>query len=269
VRDRVVVATKGRFPLSPEPNGVGLSRRHLSRAIDASLGRLGVDCIDLYQVHASDPLTPIEETLRCLDDQTRTGKIHYIGLSNFTAWQLQRAVDVAEFCHLSPPVTLQPQYSLLVREIEWEVVPACLAAGMGLLPWSPLAGGWLTGKYRRDERPAGATRAGDNPRGLFSYEARGLEERTWQVVDAVQEMAADRGVSMAQVALAWILGRAAVSAVILGARTLDQLDDNLAAAEIRLEPSEIERLDQVSAVPVGDYPYGRRGVAQRRRRIEG
>ena len=193
VRDRVVVATKGRFALSAEPNGVGLSRRHLTRAIDASLRRLGVDCIDLYQVHAYDPLTPLEETLRCLDDQARAGKIHYVGLSNFTGWQLQRAVDVAEFCHLSPPVTLQPQYSLLVREVEWELVPACLAAGIGLLPWSPLAGGWLTGKYGPDERPTGATRAGENPRGLFSYDARGLDQRTWQVVDAVREVAADRG----------------------------------------------------------------------------
>jgi aryl-alcohol dehydrogenase-like predicted oxidoreductase len=269
VRDRVVVATKGRFALSAEPNGVGLSRRHLTRAIDASLRRLGVDCIDLYQVHAYDPLTPIEETLRCLDDQARAGKIHYVGLSNFTGWQLQRAVDVAEFCHLSPPVTLQPQYSLLVREIEWELVPACLAAGIGLLPWSPLAGGWLTGKYGPDERPTGATRAGENPRGLFSYDARGLDQRTWQVVDAVRKVAEDGGASMAQVALAWLLGRPAVCAVILGARTLAQLEDNLAAAEIRLEPGEMARLDEVSAVPVGDYPYGRRGVAQRRRNVEG
>jgi aryl-alcohol dehydrogenase-like predicted oxidoreductase len=269
VRDRVVVATKGRFALSAEPNGVGLSRRHLVRAIDASLRRLGVDCIDLYQVHAYDPLTPIEETLRCLDDQARAGKIHYVGLSNFTGWQLQRAVDVAEFCHLAPPVTLQPQYSLLVREIEWELVPACLAAGIGLLPWSPLAGGWLTGKYGPDERPTGATRAGENPRGLFSYDARGLDQRTWQVVDAVRKVAEDGGASMAQVALAWLLGRPAVCAVILGARTLEQLEDNLAAAEIPLEPGEMARLDEVSAVPVGDYPYGRRGVAQRRRNVEG
>ena len=269
VRDRVVVATKGRFALSAEPNGVGLSRRHLTRAIDASLRRLGVDCIDLYQVHAYDPLTPLEETLRCLDDQARAGKIHYVGLSNFTGWQLQRAVDVAEFCHLSPPVTLQPQYSLLVREVEWELVPACLAAGIGLLPWSPLAGGWLTGKYGPDERPTGATRAGENPRGLFSYDARGLDQRTWQVVDAVREVAADRGASMAQVALAWLLGRPAVCAVILGARTLEQLEDNLAAAETCLEPGEMARLDEVSAVLVGDYPYGRRGVAQRRRKVEG
>jgi aryl-alcohol dehydrogenase-like predicted oxidoreductase len=269
VRDRVVVATKGRFALSAEPNGVGLSRRHLTRAIDASLRRLGVDCIDLYQVHAYDPLTPIEETLRCLDDQARAGKIHYVGLSNFTGWQLQRAVDVAEFCHLAAPVTLQPQYSLLVREIEWELVPACLAAGIGLLPWSPLAGGWLTGKYGPDERPTGATRAGENPRGLFSYDARGLDQRTWQVVDAVRKVAEDGGASMAQVALAWLLGRPAVCAVILGARTLEQLEDNLTAAEIRLEPGEMARLDEVSAVPVGDYPYGRRGVAQRRRNVEG
>jgi len=163
VRDRVVLATKGRFATGEDANDAGLSRRHLTRALDASLRRLGVDHVDLYQLHAFDPLTPYEETLRFLDDAVRSGKVGYTGLSNFAGWQLQGYVDVARRDGLPVPVTLQPQYNLLVREIEWEIVPAAQANGLGLLPWSPLGGGWLTGKYRRDERPSGATRLGEDP----------------------------------------------------------------------------------------------------------
>ncbi len=269
-RERVVLATKGRFPVADEPNGAGLSRRHLRRALDASLRRLGVDCVDLYQVHAFDALTPLEETLGSLDDLVRAGKINYLGLSNFTGWQLQRAVDLAERHHLAPPVTLQPQYSLLVREVEWELVPACVANGIGILPWSPLGGGWLTGKYRRDEAPSGATRLGEDPeRGMEAYGPRARDERTWRVVDAVREVAAGRGTSMSQVAIAWLVGRPAVSSVILGARSLDQLTDNLGAVELRLDPSEVERLDQASQIAVGDYPYGPLGIDQRHRNIAG
>jgi aryl-alcohol dehydrogenase-like predicted oxidoreductase len=269
VRERVVLATKGRFPMGDDPNDVGLSRRHLARALDASLRRLGVDQVDLYQVHAFDPVTPLEETLRFLDDAVRAGKILYVGLSNFTGWQLQRAVDVAEFGQLSTPVTLQPQYNLLVREIEWEVVPAVEANGLGLLPWSPLGGGWLTGKYRRDERPTGRTRLGENPeRGVEAYDRRSAVERTWDVVDAVRAVADERGVSMAQVALAWLVDRPTVSSVILGARTLEQLDDNLGAADLHLEDEEAARLDRVSDPGVADYPYGGPGVEQRTRLLD-
>jgi aryl-alcohol dehydrogenase-like predicted oxidoreductase len=270
VRDRVVLATKGRFPMGEAPNDVGLSRRHLSRALDASLRRLGVDGVDLYQVHSYDPFTPVEETLSFLDDAVRAGKIHYVGLSNFTGWQLQRAADVAEFRRLARPVTLQPQYNLLVREIEWEIVPAAQANGMGLLPWSPLGGGWLTGKYRRDERPTGPTRLGDDPdRGVEAYDRRGRVERTWDVVDAVRAVADGRGVSMAQVALAWLVDRPAVTSVILGARTTSQLDDNLAAAGLHLTDEETARLDAASDPGAADYPYGGPGVAQRSRKLEG
>ena len=155
-RELVVLATKGRFPTDESPNGHGLSRRHLSLALDASLRRLNVETIDLYQLHAWDPLTRLEETLRFLDDAVRAGKINYVGLSNFTGWQLQKAVDIAEFRGLSVPVSMQPQYNLLARAVEWEIAPACQAAGLGMLAWSPLASGWLTGKYRRAEpaRPA-------------------------------------------------------------------------------------------------------------------
>ena len=270
VRDQVVLTTKGRFPTGDGPNDAGLSRRHLSRALDASLRRLGVDGVDLYQVHAYDPWTPLEETLTFLDDAVRAGKIHYVGLSNFTGWQLQRAADVAEFRRLARPVTLQPQYNLLVREIEWEIVPAAQANGLGLLPWSPLGGGWLTGKYRRDERPSGPTRLGDDPnRGVEAYDGRSRVQRTWDVLDAVRAVADARGVSMAQVALAWLADRPAVTSVILGARTTSQLDDNLAAAGLHLSPEETARLDAASDPGAADYPYGGPGIEQRSRKLGG
>jgi aryl-alcohol dehydrogenase-like predicted oxidoreductase len=270
VRDRVVLATKGRFPMGDGPNDVGLSRRYLTRALDASLRRLGADRVDLYQVHGYDPLTPLEETLQFLDDAVRAGKVDYVGLSNFTGWQVQRAVDVAEFARWSPPVTLQPQYNLLAREIEWEIVPAARANGLGLLPWSPLGGGWLTGKYRRDERPTGRTRLGENPeRGVEAYDRRSTVERTWDVVDAVRAVADDRGVTMPQVALAWLADRPAVSSVILGARTVEQLDDNLGAAGLHLTAEETARLDAVSDPGAADYPYGDVGTEQRSRAASG
>ena len=267
-RDQIVLATKGRFATGGQPNDVGLSRRHLGAALDASLRRLGVDTIDLYQLHAYDPLTPIDETLRFLDDAVRAGKIHYVGLSNFTGWQLQKAVDIAEFRGLSRPVTLQPQYNLLAREIEWEIIPAAQENGLGLLPWSPLGGGWLTGKYHRDEAPTGATRLGENPdRGVEAYARRSRVERTWDVIDAVREIAEKRGLSMAQVALAWAVDRPTVTSVILGARTLEQLDDNLGAADLHLASDEAQRLDEASDPGAADYPYGAPGIEQRSRRI--
>jgi aryl-alcohol dehydrogenase-like predicted oxidoreductase len=267
-RDEIVLATKGRFATGRRPNDVGLSRRHLASALEASLRRLGVDTIDIYQVHAFDPLTPLEETLRLLDDAVRAGKIHYIGLSNFTGWQLQKAVDIAEFRGLAAPVTLQPQYNLLVRELEWEIVPAAQSAGLGLLPWSPLGGGWLTGKYQREQAPTGATRLGENPnRGVEAYARRSRLERTWDVIDAVREVAEKRSASMAQVALAWLVDRPTVTSVILGARTVEQLDDNLGAADLHLTSDETQRLDAASNPFPADYPYGELGVEQRSRTI--
>jgi aryl-alcohol dehydrogenase-like predicted oxidoreductase len=270
VRDRVVLATKGRFPMADEPNGLGNSRRHLRRALDASLQRLGVDHVDLYQLHAWDPYTPLEETLRFLDDAVSAGKIGSPGLSNFTGWQVQKTVDLAEREHLAVPVTLQPSYSLLVRDIELEIVPACEHNGLGLLPWSPLAGGWLSGKYTRDQRPTGATRLGENPqRGIEAYDRVGGQARTWDVLEAVQDVAEEHGVPMAQVALAWLMQRPAVSSVILGARTVEQLRQNLGAADLVLAPEQVARLDAVSAPAVSDYPYGGPGQQQRSRRLEG
>jgi len=270
IRERAVIATKGRFPTGSGPNDLGLSRRHLMRAIDASLHRLGVECIDLYQFHAFDPLTPMEEALRAVDDAVRMGKVCYVGLSNFTGWQVQKAVDIAEARGFARPVTLQPQYNLLVREVEWEIVPACQESGLGLLPWSPLGGGWLTGKYRRDEPPPAATRLGDNPdRGVESYYRRNPRQRTWDVVTAVESVAAARGCTMAQVALAWLRDRPAVCSVILGARTLGQLQDNLGAADLDLSPEEVAALDKASDPEAADYPYGGPGTDQRSRKVEG
>jgi aryl-alcohol dehydrogenase-like predicted oxidoreductase len=270
VTEAVVLATKGRFPTDGSPNGAGLSARHLSRALDASLRRLGVQSIDLYQAHAFDPHTPLEETLRAFDGFVRAGKIRYYGLSNFTGWQLTKAVHLSRAMNVGPPVTLQPQYNLLVREIEWEIVPAALDAGLGLLPWSPLGGGWLSGKYQRDERPSGATRLGEDPdRGMEGYDRRSGSTLTWDVIAAVQAIAEQRGVSMAQVALAWVADRPGVASTILGARTLEQLDDNLGAARLHLDPAEVAALLHASDPGARDYPYGELGSEQRDRRLAG
>jgi len=270
VRDRVVLATKGRFPMGTEPNSLGNSRRHLRRALDASLRRLGVDHVDLYQLHAWDPRTPLEESLRYLDDAVSAGKIDYPGLSNFTGWQVQKAVDLAERHHLTVPVTLQPSYSLLVRETELEIVPACQENGLGLLPWGPLGGGWLSGKYTRDQRPEGATRLGEDPgRGMEAYDRVSSRQRTWDVLEAVQDVADERGASMPQVALAWLAARPAVTSVILGARTTDQLHDDLRSVDVGLDPDDVARLDAVSDPGRADYPYGDVGAEQRSREPAG
>jgi aryl-alcohol dehydrogenase-like predicted oxidoreductase len=267
--DRVVLATKGRFAFDATPNSAGASARHLTRALDDSLRRLGLDAVDLYQVHAFDPWTPLDETLRTLDGFVRAGKIRYYGLSNFIGWQLTKAVHLARAMNLIEPVTLQPQYSLLVREIEWEIVPAALDAGLGLLPWSPLGGGWLSGKYRRDQRPSGATRLGEDPgRGMEAYERRGTQ-RTWDVIDAVQRIAETRGITMAEVALAWIRDRPAVTSTILGARTLEQLETNLRSAEVDLTAEENAALEAASDLRAADYPYGQMGLEQRDRLLAG
>src|SRR6202012_164603 len=269
VTERVVLATKGRFAVDDSPNGAGLSARHLTRALDASLGRLGLDSVDLYQVHAYDPFTALEEALRTLDQVIRAGKIRYYGLSNFTGWQLTKVVWLARVMNVAEPVTLQPQYSLLAREIEWEIVPACLDAGLGMLPWSPLGGGWLSGKYRRGQRPSGATRLGDDPnRGMEAYDRRGTE-RTWNVIDAVQKVAEDRGISMAEVALAWVTDRPGVTSTILGARTMSQLEANLRAAGLHLTAAETAALNAASDPHPVDYPYGELGEDQRARLLPG
>ena len=267
---QIVIATKGRFPMGAGPNDLGTSRRHLRAALDDSLRRLGVDHIDLYQMHAWDAVTPLGETLRFLDDAITQGKIGYYGFSNFTGWQLTKATMLADRHGWSQPVTLQPQYSLLVRGIEHEIVPAALDAGLGLLPWSPLGGGWLSGKYRRDVPPTGTTRLGENPeRGMEAWRQRNASDRTWQIIDTLTAIAEARAVSPSQVALAWLGAQPGVTSVILGARSVEQLRDNMAAVDLDLDSEELESLTTVSSPTADDYPYGEPGVAQRHRNIGG
>ncbi len=269
-REQVVIATKARFPMGTGPNDLGLTRRHLGRALDASLHRLGVEQIDLYQMHAWDALTPIEETLGFLNDAVVQGKIAYYGFSNYLGWQLTKAVHVAKAHGWAAPVTLQPQYSLLVRDIEHEVVPAALDANIGLLPWSPLGGGWLSGKYVRDQAPTGATRLGENPeRGMEAWKQRNAREQTWAIIDTVASIAEAHGASPSQVALSWLGAQPAVTSVILGARTVSQLSDNLGAVDLPLSSDELASLTAASAPRADDYPYGVGGVAQRNRDLEG
>jgi aryl-alcohol dehydrogenase-like predicted oxidoreductase len=268
MRDRVILATKGRFSRGGGPNDAGLSRVNLARALDQSLRRLGVDAVDLYQAHAWDPLTPIEEALRFFDDAVTAGKIRYIGVSNVIGWQLQKAALLTKHLGFAPIVTLQPQYNLLQRGIEIELTQVCLNEGIGILPWSPLAGGWLTGKYQRDTAPTGATRLGENPdRGMEAYGPRNAQERTGRVIDTLRSVAESRGNSMAEVALAWLVDRPAITSVILGARSIGQLDDNLGAAGLHLSAEETERLDEASALILDDYPYGPAGTDQRDRSL--
>jgi aryl-alcohol dehydrogenase-like predicted oxidoreductase len=269
VTDRIVLASKGRsggHKAVQDPNAVGLSRRYLHRALNASLRRLGVETIDLYQLHASDMHTPVEETLSFLDEAVRAGKIHYIGLSNFTGWQLQLIISTAKAMGVQVPVTLQPQYSLLSREIEWEIIPAALHNGIGLLPWSPLAGGFLSGKYQRGVAAQSGTRAGSE-KSLYQRisEEYADSDRNWETIDAVIRIAKEIGATPSQVALSWIADRPAVVAPIVGARTVEHLRSNLGAAQLTLDNEATAALDKVSAPQSGPYPYGVFGAWQRGR----
>jgi aryl-alcohol dehydrogenase (NADP+) len=252
----LTIATKARFPMSDDPADRGAGRAHLERAVDASLSRLGIDAIDLYQIHAWDPETPLEETLATLNDLVAAGKIRFAGVSNFTGWQLQRAVLTARYEGWAPIVSLQPKYSLLSRDIELELLPLCLDQNIGLLPWSPLGGGWLTGKYTPAARPVGATRLGENPsRGIEAYDLRNTD-RTWAILDVVRAVATARGTTMGQVSLNWVRGRPGVTSVLLGARTVDQLIDNLTALSWELNENEVSVLNEVSAPGIPIYPHG-------------
>jgi len=248
-------------------NSEGLSRRWIIRACEGSLRRLKTDYLDLYQAHQWDPATPIEETLAAFDSLVRAGKVRYIGVSNFTGWQLERTVLTAQNLGLSVPVSLQPQYNMLAREIEWELVPVCLEHRLSIVPWGPLGQGWLSGKYRRDAAPTGPTRLGEDPnRGLEAYSRRNIE-RTWRIVDAVQAVASELGVPPARVALRWLADRPGVAAPLLGARNAEQLRDNLLAADLTLDERQRSELDDVSAPMTPDYPYRllAEGTAERRR----
>jgi aryl-alcohol dehydrogenase-like predicted oxidoreductase len=249
-RAQVVVATKVRGRVSPDPNDVGLSRRHLRASVEASLRRLATDYIDLYQVHGWDACTPLEETLSALDDLVHAGKVRYVGASNFAGWQLARALGLAERRGWERFVTLQPLYNVLQRELELELLPLCRDQGLGVLPWSPLAAGFLSGKYRPGApRPAGA-RLADREKAFLQLD----EERGFGVVAELERIGAAHGGTVAQAALNWLLARDGVTSVILGARTPTQLADNLGALAWDMTAEEVARLDAL-APPPRLYPY--------------
>jgi aryl-alcohol dehydrogenase-like predicted oxidoreductase len=262
VRDDVVLATKVRFPMGDGPNDVGLSRKHVLAGCEASLRRLGTDYIDLYQVHIWDAATPLEETLSALNDLVRAGKVRYVGVSNFTAWQLVKALGVSERRGFERFVSLQPQYSLVERNIERELLPACRAEGVGVLPWGPLGGGFLSGKYRRGERPPESSRIAGVPDEFEEAWARRAVERNWRTLDVVGEISEATGKSYPQIALNWLLQQEAVTAPIIGARTPEQLEDNLGATGWDLDREQVRRLSEASALEEV-YPYRMIEGAQR------
>ena len=249
-RDEVLLATKVRMGMGDGPNSAGLSRHHIISGCEDSLRRLGTDHIDLYQVHEWDGQTPLEETLDALDLLVRSGKVRYVGASNYASWQLMKALGTAERHGLPRFVSQQIHYSLQAREAEYELVPLSVDQGLGILVWSPLAGGLLSGKYRRAQQPPAGSRH------LTDWNEPPVhdEGKLYDTVEALLAVGEELGVSAAQVALAWLLGRPGVSSVVIGARTSEQLADNLAAADLVLSGEQRARLDEVSRPPLL-YPY--------------
>ncbi len=249
-REKLLVATKVRFPMGDGPNDAGLSRHHIIAACEASLKRLRMSHIDLYQLHEWDGLTPLEETLEAMDTLVGAGKVRYVGVSNYSAWHLMKALGVAQAHDTVRPVAQQIHYTLQAREAEYELVPAARDQGIGILVWSPLAGGLLSGKYRRGQKdPEGSRRFAG-----WSEPPVNDADKLYDIVDALVAVGEAHGVSAAQVALAWLLGRPGVTSAIIGARNDEQLRDNLASANLVLTPAERAKLDAVSA-PVLLYPY--------------
>ena len=249
-RDRVLIATKARMPMGDGPNDAGLSRAHLIAECEASLRRMQIDHIDLYQVHEWDGVTPLEETLAALDWLVQSGKVRYVGASNYAGWQLTKALAIADAHGYERFATHQIYYSLQSRDAEYELVPVAVDQGVGILVWSPLAGGLLSGKYRRGvEGPAGSRQLTD-----WNEPPVRDQDQLYDIVDALVQIGEGHGVSAAQVALAWLLDRPGVVSLIVGARTEEQLTDNLAAAELELSQAERDRLEQLSRPPLL-YPY--------------
>jgi aryl-alcohol dehydrogenase-like predicted oxidoreductase len=249
-RDRVVLATKFRFRMGQGANASGASRYRIVRTVEESLRRLRTDRIDLYQIHMQDIDTPEEETLRALDDLVRAGKVLYLGASNYAAYRLTDSQWISRSANLHRFVALQMQYSLLVRDLEREHVPLCKQFGLGVLPWSPLASGFLSGKFARNQPPPPGARL-DKWRDRF---AEFDNDRGWRTLDTVTAIARERQTSQAAVALAWLLAKPTVTSVIFGARSIEQLDDNLKAADVKLSTEDVQKLDDASAWEVG-YPY--------------
>ncbi|HLN17715.1 MAG TPA: aldo/keto reductase [Acidimicrobiales bacterium] len=246
-RDAVVVATKGRGPIGPGPNDQGLSRVYLTRALHDSLRRLDTDYVDLYQCHFPDPGTPIEETMAVLDNFVRAGKVRYIGCSNFSGSQIVEAQWAATRLAGTPFVSLQPRYSLVAREIEVDILPACQRQGVGTLVYSPLGGGVLTGKYRAGEPPPPDSRAGRvRPNNRINWASSMLTDRNLLIAGEVAKVAAELGTTPTAVAIAWVLGRRGVTSVIIGPRTFAQYEENMAGFELTLDQEVVHRLNEVS-----------------------
>ncbi len=249
-RDELVLATKFRFRMQKGPNGSGAARYRIMRAAEDSLRRLKTDRIDLYQIHMQDLDVPEEEILRALDDLVRQGKVLYLGCSNYAAYRLVESLWISDARRLERFVSLQAQYSLVVRDLEREHVPLSERHGLGILPWSPLASGFLSGKYKRGQPPPEGARLASWKDTLERYD----DDRCWATLDVLESVAREAEATPSQVALAWLLSKPTVSSVIFGARTLAQLEDNARAAQLRLSPQAVARLDEVSAPPLG-YPY--------------
>lgn len=262
-RESVVIATKARFRTADHPNGVGLSRKHIHSAVKASLKRLGTDYIDIFQVHAWDPLTPLEETFGTLNSLVDEGLIRYIGVSNYRAWQFEKALQLCRERGWNSPVSIQPQYNIITRATEFEILPMALEENIAVLPWSPLAGGFLTGKYAGGISKAGkGTRVGDSTTPEFY---RKLEnERMSRIISELGKISKESGKTMAQVALNWLLSNQAVTAPIIGARNLNQLEDNLGSTGWKLSEDQVKAINVASEMEVS-YPYDQRAEDQQRR----
>ncbi len=255
-REDFVIATKVRYPMGDGPNDVGLSRKHILAAIEESLSRLQTDYVDLYQVHAWDPGTPLEETLYTLNELVKSGKARYIGASNFAGWQLQKAMDISRQMGWEGFSSLQPLYNLLDRAIEWEVLPVCRSEGIGVFTWSPLRGGWLSGKYHRgmDAPPPGSRVEKAEEEGWSEAWSIYNNEHTWNVIDVLFEVAEETGKKPAQVALNWVLHRPGITAPTIGVRKMTHLEDNLGAIGWQLSQEHLDRLNTASAKRL-PYPY--------------
>jgi aryl-alcohol dehydrogenase-like predicted oxidoreductase len=256
-REDLVIATKVRFPMGDGVNEVGLSRKHILDGIDKSLKRLKTDYIDLYQVHCYDYDTPLEETMQTLNSLVQQGKVRYIGVSNFKGYQIQKANDIAKAHGWEPFTCLQPLYNLLDRFLEWELTEVCEYEGMGIIPWSPLRGGWLTGKYRRGEAlPDDGRIKKASAEGWSESWDNYNTERTWNIIEAVVEIAEELGKEPAQVALNWVKDRPLVTSPIIGIRTMKQLESNLGAIGWKLSDDQLNKLNTVSEMSLPYYPYG-------------
>ncbi len=245
-RDDLVIATKVRGQMGQGPNDSGLTRKHILQQVEASLKRLGTDYIDLYQIHSFDPLTPWQETMWALDDLVKSGKVRYIGASNLAAWQLMKALDFAAYTRVASFVSLQAYYTIAGRDLEREVIPLLNDQKVGLLVWSPLAGGFLSGKYKRDDTAAVGRRSN------FDFPIVD-KDRAFNILDVLHPMAQSKGVSVAQLALSWLLHQPAVTSVIIGANKMEQLEDNLASVNVQFSTEDLQRLDEVSKLPP-EYP---------------